>query len=54
MDDRVLFASKRGHTAKATRDAAEKGKRRGFKLILQMMCGLPGQNDNNTLDTQER
>lgn len=45
MDDRVLTLSGRGHTAGDVADAAALVKARGFRLILQMMTGLPGDED---------
>ena len=41
VSDSVLFASKRGHTAERTREACRAVKEYGFKLIGQMMIGLP-------------
>lgn len=45
MDDRVLQLSGRGHTAQQVIDAARMVKQHGFELILQMMTGLPGDED---------
>ena len=45
MDDRVLELSGRGHTAEDVTRAARLVKARGFELILQMMTGLPGDED---------
>lgn len=45
MDDAVLRAAGRGHTAEDTRSAARKLKRAGFSLVLQMMVGLPQEKD---------
>lgn len=45
MDDRVLQRSGRGHTAQQVADAAKLVKDYGFQLILQMMTGLPGDED---------
>ena len=45
MDDRVLAANGRGHTAQQTRAAAASIRARGFSLGLQMMVGLPGEGD---------
>ncbi len=47
MDEEVLLLSGRGHTAYDAVRAAGLVKNFGFKLILQMMTGLPG-------DTEER
>lgn len=45
MDDRVLTQSGRGHTAREVTDAAAAVKARDFQLVLQMMTGLPGDED---------
>lgn len=45
MDDRVLALSGRGHTARDVETAACLVKDRGFRFILQMMTGLPGDED---------
>lgn len=42
MDDAVLRASRRGHTAEDTEKASELIKANGFELVLQFMPGLPG------------
>ncbi len=41
MSDRVLAASKRGHTAECAKEACRLIKSRGFGLVGQMMIGLP-------------
>jgi len=41
MSDRVLAASKRGHTAECARNACRMIKKHGFGLVGQMMVGLP-------------
>ena len=41
MDDRVLAAGRRGHTAEQTRRACALVKAWGFELVGQMMTGLP-------------
>lgn len=51
MDERVLELSGRGHTAKDVETAAERIRRAGFELILQMMTGLPGDSGKESLDT---
>ena len=52
MDDAVLPACERGHTAEDTRPAAHLIKRRGcFELVGQMMTGLPGGTPENELYT---
>ena len=45
MDDDVLILAGRGHTAEHVRQAARLVKQHGFDLILQMMTGLPGDED---------
>ena len=45
MDDAVLTRNRRGHTAQQTRDAAAMIRAAGFSLGLQMMVGLPGEED---------
>ena len=51
MDDEVLRLSGRGHKAVDTERAAALVKSSGFKLILQMMTGLPGDTAEKTLET---
>lgn len=53
MDERVLRLSGRGHSSLDTRRAAAAVKERGFKLILQMMTGLPGADDDSDMATAE-
>jgi len=43
-DERVLEASERGHTAKASETACRKIKEYGFELVGQMMLGLPASS----------
>ncbi|MBR0161489.1 MAG: radical SAM protein [Oscillospiraceae bacterium] len=45
MCDRVLLTSGRGHCAQDVRDASVLIKRAGLKLVLQMMTGLPGDDE---------
>lgn len=54
MNDEVLAESGRGHTSKDVIRASELIKQYGFKLVLQMMTGLPGDNDNGSLKTAEK
>ncbi len=54
MDERVLSLSKRGHTAQDTLCASKLIRENGFTLILQMMCGLPGQSEDSARDTARR
>lgn len=54
MDDGVLRRSGRGHTAADTERAAALVKQAGFRLILQMMTGLPGAAPDSDLETARR
>jgi histone acetyltransferase (RNA polymerase elongator complex component) len=47
MEDSVLIKSNRGHLARDTRKAAALVKAYGFTLGLQMMIGLPGENEGS-------
>ena len=51
MRDEVLLRTKRGHTAADVRRAAAAVKAAGFQLILQMMTGLPGDDDDGAVYT---
>ena len=51
MNDSVLGACKRGHTAEATIAAATALKHAGYQLGLQMMVGLPGDDDDGAMST---
>ena len=51
MRDDVLTLSGRGHSAQAVRDAAALVKAAGFGLVLQMMTGLPGDDDAGAVYT---
>lgn len=51
MCDDVLDLSGRGHKAEDTRKAAKMIKQAGFKLILQMMTGLPGDTPEKSMHT---
>ena len=51
MDDGVLRAAGRGHTAEDTCRAAALVKEAGLQLVLQMMTGLPGATDESDFDT---
>ena len=54
MDDEVLRLSGRGHTAEETERTARLVKNAGFRLILQMMTGLPGDTEEKSLETARR
>ena len=51
MDDTVLNASGRGHTAKQARDACCAVVQAGFSLVGQMMIGLPEATPETELST---
>lgn len=51
MDDGVLTLNKRGHTAQDVRKAAKLIKEYGFELGLQMMTGLWGSGDDDSINT---
>lgn len=53
MDDRVLLLSNRGHTSIHSINAVKMLKKRGFKVGVQLMPGLPGDSKEvfmNTID----
>ena len=54
MDDMVLRSSKRGHTSQCAENACKMVKERGFKLIGQMMIGLPDSTLERELFTAEK
>lgn len=54
LDDGVLLLSGRGHTAQDVEKASRLIKSRGFKLILQMMTGLPGDTKEKSIETAKR
>ena len=54
MDDEVLRLTERGHTAGDVERASRLIKAAGFKLILQMMTGLPGASEESDLETARR
>ena len=51
MDDDVLTISNRGHTASDTKKAVSLLKERNYEIGLQMMVGLPGDNEKKALAT---
>ncbi|MFH1155051.1 MAG: radical SAM protein [Pseudomonadota bacterium] len=51
MNDDVLLLSRRGHTSSDTRTAAERLRETGFETGMQMMVGLPGDDDESALET---
>ena len=54
LDDRVLMLNERGHTAKQVCDACALLKEYGFEVGLQMMTGLYGSEDADSIATAER
>ena len=51
MRDPVLRAAGRGHTAEDVRTASRMIREKGLKLVLQMMTGLPEDDDDGAVDT---
>ena len=54
LDERVLALNERGHTAKQVEDACIMLKNYGFEVGLQMMTGLYGSKDADSLETAEK
>ncbi len=54
LDDRVLLMNERGHTAKQVEEATMMLKEYGFEVGLQMMTGLYGSEDSDSLETAEK
>ena len=54
LDDRVLMLNERGHTAKQVSDACILLKEYGFEVGLQMMTGLYGSGDADSIETAEK
>jgi histone acetyltransferase (RNA polymerase elongator complex component) len=54
MNDRVLDAAGRGHRASDTVTAAGLVKKRGYEMGLQMMVGLPADDDDGAMETARR
>lgn len=54
MDDDVLRRSGRGHTAADTTAAVQRLKARGYEVGLQLMVGLPGDDEARLLGTGQR
>lgn len=54
MCDEVLRLAGRGHTAQDVENASRMIKAAGFRLILQMMTGLPGDSIGCSVDTARR
>ncbi len=51
MKDHVLEICARGHSAEDVRRASALIREGGFQLVLQMMTGLPGDDDAGAIDT---
>ena len=54
LDDEVLVKSNRGHSQKDVIDAVNLIKKYPFSLGLQMMTGLPGDNEEKALQTADK
>ena len=54
MDDDVLTANRRGHTAQDVADSSQLIKSRGFELGLQMMTGLYKDTDEKCIKTAQK
>jgi histone acetyltransferase (RNA polymerase elongator complex component) len=54
MDDTVLSLSRRGHTAGDSETAAALLKAQGYQIGLQLMVGLPGDNEDRSMETARR
>ena len=54
LDDRVLLLSGRGHTAEDVCRASQLLREGGFKVIIQMMTGLPGDTEEKCISTADR
>lgn len=54
MDDRVLSMNHRGHTSEDTINASKLIKSKGFKLGLQMMTGLYGDDNKTCIESLEK
>lgn len=54
LDDRVLMLNERGHTAEQVENACKILKEYGFEVGLQMMTGLYGSKDSDSLKTAEK
>ena len=54
MDDQVLALAGRGHSATDTVHAVERLKERHFSIGLQMMVGLPGDDETSALTTAQK
>lgn len=53
MNDEILKLSNRGHTSQCTTTAASLLKKYGFEIGMQMMVGLPEENEKSTLKSAQ-
>jgi histone acetyltransferase (RNA polymerase elongator complex component) len=53
LDDEVLQAANRGHTALQVQEASAMIRQHGFELGLQMMIGLPGDTKEKAMRTAQ-
>ena len=53
MDEEVLRRAGRGHGSSDVRLAAQRIRDHGFRLVLQMMTGLPGDTEEKAVRTAE-
>ena len=54
LDDKVLQRAERGHDAASVTQAVQLLREYGFKVGLQLMCGMPGQSRKSFLQTVEQ
>ena len=54
MDDSVLALARRGHTSSDTKNAVDLLKKKSFNIGLQMMIGLPGDDESRSVSTARR
>jgi histone acetyltransferase (RNA polymerase elongator complex component) len=54
LDDRVLMLNKRGHTADDIAKATKLLQKNGFETGLQMMTGLYGSTDEDSIETARK
>ncbi|MBP9989161.1 MAG: radical SAM protein [Ruminococcus sp.] len=54
MNDKVLILNRRGHTSNDVVNATELLKSYGFETGLQMMTGLYGSDDNESIETAQK
>lgn len=54
LDDRVLDLSKRGHTSRDSERAVRLLNENGYETGVQLMSGLPGDDENGAMETVEK